>query len=186
MGGNGKNTKKQKSQKIWQEEIEMMIQSGNRSTARKININEETDQRYQMMKMMTQWPKNPNRGVKKSLQKKKNKSISKRKKGKLLPREKKRQKVNKKNIQHKTRKRNMINTTDMKVKNVPRIRGLASNAERKTISKPIALTDMIKLKNMINMKNMTNRKDMKKVKNIKNPGIRVASNVERKAIPNTI
>ena len=36
--GNGKNTKKLKLQKIWREEIEMMIQSGNRSTARKINI----------------------------------------------------------------------------------------------------------------------------------------------------
>merc|ERR1712129_628618 len=36
--GNGKNTKKQKSQKIWREEKEMMIQSGSRSTARKINI----------------------------------------------------------------------------------------------------------------------------------------------------
>merc|ERR1719362_2314742 len=47
-----------------------MTQSGNRSTARKININEETDQRYLMMKMMTQWSKNPNRGVKKSLLKK--------------------------------------------------------------------------------------------------------------------
>ena len=69
-----------------------------------------------MMKMMTQWSKNPNRGVKKSLQKKKNKSISKRRKGKLLPREKKKQKVNKKNIQLKTRKINMINTTDMKEK----------------------------------------------------------------------
>merc|ERR1712203_196014 len=135
-----------------------------------------------MMKMMKQWSKNPNRGVKKSLLKKKNKSISKRRKGKLLPREKRKQKVNKKNIHHKTRKINMINTTDMKekVKVDPRIRGPASNVEKKAISKLIALPDMIKLKNLINMKSMTNRKDMKKVKNIQNLGIR-----ERKAMPNT-
>merc|ERR1711935_837415 len=94
-----------------------------------------------MMKMMTQWSKNPNRGVKKSLQKKKNKSISKKRRGKLLPGEKKKEKVNKKNIQLKTRKINMINTTDMKekVKVDPRLRGLSSNVERKVISKPIAL-----------------------------------------------
>merc|ERR1719203_593917 len=173
--GNGKNTKNGNRKKIWREGTKMMTQSESRSTARKININGETDQRYLMMKMMTQWSKNPNRGVKKSLLKKKNKSISKRRRGKLLLREKRKQKVNKKNIHHKTRKINMINTTDMKekVKVDPRIRGPASNVERKVISKPIALTDMIKLKNLINMKSMTNKKDMKKLKNIQNPGIRV-------------
>ena len=55
----------------------------------------------------------------------------------------------------------------------PRIRGPASNVERKAISKLIAPPDMIKLKNLINMKSMTNKKDMKKLKNIQNPGIRV-------------
>merc|ERR1711971_867834 len=105
-------------------------------------------------------------GVKKSLLKKKNKSISKRRRGKLLLREKRKQKVNKKNIQHKTRKINMINTTDMKekVKVDPRIRGPASNVERKAISKLIAPPDMIKLKNIQN--------PGIRVKNMKNQGIK--------------
>merc|ERR1719464_2354509 len=122
-----------------------------------------------MMKMMTQWSKNPNRGVKKSLLKKKNKSISKRRRGKLLLREKRKQKVNKKNIQHKPRKINMINTTDMKekVKVDPRIRGPASNVDRKAISKLIALPDMIKLKNLINTKSMINVKSMRNMKDMK-------------------